>query len=118
MLIDKIEQEIKKVKRRVPKWFREGETQINSLILFKYLELHKEGKPISRNRLKYECEEFVNFDGNFNQMVNFGEKIMQKYSISSMGKLFYGNLFQNSFCLNMKRLNNSIDFSKEHLSKF
>ena len=74
MLLDKTEQEIKKVKRRVPKWFREGETQINSLILFKYLELHKEGKPISRNRLKYECEEFVNFDGNFNQMVNFGEK--------------------------------------------
>ena len=24
--------------------------------------------------MKYECEEFVNFDGNFNQMVNFGEK--------------------------------------------
>ena len=74
MYIDKIEEEIKKVHRRVPKWLRNGETQINSIILRKYLQLYEEGKPISRERLKNECEKFVNFDGNFNQMVNFGEK--------------------------------------------
>lgn len=51
MYIDKIEEEIKKVHRRVPKWLRNGETQINSIILRKYLQLYEEGKPISRERL-------------------------------------------------------------------
>lgn len=71
---DKIEAEIKKVHRRVPKWLRKSETQINSLILMKYLELYEEGKPISKIRLKNECENYLNFDSNFNQMVNFGER--------------------------------------------
>ena len=82
-----IDIEIKKIKRRIPKWFRKGETQINGLILIKYLELMKEGKPISKNRLRYECEEFVNFDSNFNQMVNFGERNHSKVFHISCGRV-------------------------------
>ncbi|MFV0155277.1 hypothetical protein ACTS9U_03895 [Empedobacter falsenii] len=71
---EQITTEIEKVKRRIPRWLRKEDSQINSFILLKYLELLEEGKPISKKRLKYECENYVRFDSNFNQMVNFGQK--------------------------------------------
>lgn len=73
-MTEQIKTEIEKVKRRIPVWLRKEDSQINSFILLKYLELYQEGKPISKNRLKYECETYVKFDSNFNQMVNFGVK--------------------------------------------
>lgn len=67
------DQEVEKVKRRVPKWFKKP-SQCNSTILFKYLELSEKKQRISLKTLKADCKSVNGFDGNYNQMKNFGEK--------------------------------------------
>lgn len=67
--------EIEKVKNRVPKWFSK-DTQINSFILIRFLELLDSSRNniVSREELKEVCSNYMNdFPGNFNQMANFGE---------------------------------------------
>lgn len=71
------QKEIEKVMKRVPDWLSKGYTQINSVILLKFLELTKETNSISKQKLNKECDELIGrskFPGNFNQMTNFGQK--------------------------------------------
>jgi hypothetical protein len=73
--LDKENAEIEKVYKRIPKWIQKDKQQINSIILLTFLELLKENKSLSREILKKECNSLVNdFNGNFNQMAQFGEK--------------------------------------------
>jgi 5-methylcytosine-specific restriction endonuclease McrBC GTP-binding regulatory subunit McrB len=66
------QEEIKKVDRKIPKWFRKNR-QINSRILIKFLELsNKDINLISKEKLKETCSDI--FAGNYDQMKNVGEK--------------------------------------------
>ena len=66
------QEEIEKVKRKIPKWFR-NDRQINSRILIKFLELsNKDINPVSKKKLEEACRD-INFTGNYNQMKNVGE---------------------------------------------
>jgi hypothetical protein len=72
---DKVEKEIEKIKRRVPNWFIKGKTQINSIILYTFLELLVDNTFVPRALLEEKCHEKIkDFNGNFNQMAHFGEK--------------------------------------------
>ncbi len=68
-----IDSEIKKVKRRTPRWFK-NPNQYNSIILIGYLELSETQSQISPSMLKNKCKQVSDFEGNYNQMKNFGEK--------------------------------------------
>lgn len=70
---DIIAQEVKKVKRRLPRWFRNS-NQNNSQILFNYLNLYEINKNITQEILREKCDAVQDFYGNYNQMKNFGEK--------------------------------------------
>ncbi|MEO1927247.1 MAG: hypothetical protein ABGX26_00970 [Nautiliaceae bacterium] len=76
-LEENIENEIEKVKSRVPRWFKHKD-QINSKILITFLELSDlNSKSISKEYLKaYFKKNYpnINFEKNYNQMKNFGEK--------------------------------------------
>lgn len=65
--------EIKKVKRKVPMWFQKP-TQINSRILSSFLRLRDRGGLVTLVELKAACRDIPRFEGNYNQMKNFGEK--------------------------------------------
>ena len=65
--------EIKKVKRRVPRWFK-NPSQYNSTILNCFLELSEQNSQITLQMLRNKCHVMNDFDGNYNQMKNFGEK--------------------------------------------
>lgn len=65
--------EIKKVKRRVPRWFK-NPIQYNSTILNCFLELYDLNHQITVHMLRNKCHVLNDFDGNYNQMKNFGEK--------------------------------------------
>ena len=67
------EEEIKKVKRRVPRWFK-NPGQINSRILLIFLELRKNKILISPDILRKSCSGITDFYGNYNQMKNFGQQ--------------------------------------------
>ena len=71
--ITSLQEEKKKVEKRVPKWFRNPQ-QINSKILMRYLELSKSDPFLTQNKLREKCEDIKDFDGNYNQMKNFGPK--------------------------------------------
>ncbi len=71
---DEKKEEIKKVRNRIPRWFR-NRSQYNSTILLTYLELSEEhGEEINVEYLKSMCPSIKDFYGNYNQMKNFGEK--------------------------------------------
>jgi hypothetical protein len=65
--------EIEKVKRRVPRWFK-NPNQYNSTILYCFLELSEFNSQITIQMLRDKCNALSDFDGNYNQMKNFGEK--------------------------------------------
>ena len=67
------QEEKSKVEKRVPKWFRNPQ-QINSKILMRYLELSKSDPFLTQSKLRAKCEDIKDFDGNYNQMKNFGPK--------------------------------------------
>ncbi|MCI5161832.1 MAG: hypothetical protein D3917_07380 [Candidatus Electrothrix sp. AX5] len=70
---DEADQEIEKVKRKLPKWFR-NPSQCNSTILYSYLKLSEEKQHVSLKLLRDDCKSVNGFDGNYNQMKNFGKK--------------------------------------------
>lgn len=73
--LEKENSEIEKIYNRIPQWLRKGKTQINSIILITFLELLNEEKYVSKEDLRNACTPLVkDFSGNYNQMVNFGEK--------------------------------------------
>jgi len=65
-LKDKIENEIKKVKRRIPKWF-ENKTQINSKILYAFINIYLRNKNVTVEELEKEANEKT-FKTNYDQM--------------------------------------------------
>lgn len=67
------ESEVKKVIRRLPRWFR-NPSQLNSTILYNFLRLSEKNQSVSLQALRSECKALNDFDGNYNQMKNFGEK--------------------------------------------
>ena len=65
--------EIKKIKRRVPGWFKRS-WQYNSTILIGYLELAQHHDLITVEMLRDRCQAIPNFWINYTQMKNFGEQ--------------------------------------------
>ena len=65
--------EINKVQRRVPRWFK-NPSQFNSTILFGFLELSEQQDKVTIQMLRSKCSVLSDFEGNYNQMKNFGEK--------------------------------------------
>ena len=53
-------EEILKVQRKVPEWFRKRE-QINSRILISYLKLQQRKHVITPNLLEAECKDISNY---------------------------------------------------------
>lgn len=72
--------EVEKVKRRVPGWLRKN--QINSKILYAFMELLGNGVSVSKKDLEEACANVENFTSNFNQMRHFGR--------NNHGKVFDG----------------------------
>lgn len=62
-----IEQEIAKVKSRVPKWFQRS-SQNNSKILIRFMELYEKDENVSLRQLSEMCGDVKNFAVNFAQM--------------------------------------------------
>lgn len=67
------DQEVEKVTRRLPRWFR-NQSQYNSTILYSFLKLSEKNQNVSLQALRANCQSVNDFDGNYNQMKNFGEK--------------------------------------------
>ena len=65
--------EIAKVRRRVPRWFK-NPSQYNSTILNAFLELYDQQNQVAVQMLRNKCQTVNDFEGNYNQMKNFGEK--------------------------------------------
>lgn len=65
--------EIAKVSRRVPRWFK-NPGQFNSTILNAFLELYTQQDQVTVQMLRTKCHTVNDFEGNYNQMKNFGEK--------------------------------------------
>lgn len=65
--------EIEKVKRKIPRWFNNPH-QINSRILVAFLRLKNDNIHVTPSVLREHCSEINDFEGNYNQMKNFGEK--------------------------------------------
>ena len=65
--------EIEKVKRKVPKWFK-NPSQDNSTILLNFLKLSKNNSRVTVQMLRQNCPSMKGFDGSYNQMKNFGKK--------------------------------------------
>lgn len=73
--IQREKDEIEKVEKRVPKWFKEN-GQKNHIVLVTFLELllSSNSNTVSKNELKEICDKYVDkFGVNFNQMINFGK---------------------------------------------
>jgi hypothetical protein len=68
---DYIENEIEKVKRRVPRWLNKP-NQTNSKILIIVMEHLSQKDTVSFGVIEKQCENIEKFRGNFDQMVNFG----------------------------------------------
>jgi len=67
------DQEVEKVTRRLPNWFKKP-SQYNSTILYSFLKLSETNQNVSLQALRADCQSVNDFDGNYNQMKNFGEK--------------------------------------------
>jgi hypothetical protein len=70
---NEVDIEVEKVTRRLPRWFR-NQSQYNSTILLNYLILSEQVQNVSVQALKNKCTSVKDFEGNYNQMKNFGEK--------------------------------------------
>lgn len=99
--LDRVEEEIAKVERRIPKWLSKGKENINSIILYSYLELLNEQNFVSRKRLEEKCSPFVEkFNGNFNQMSHFGKNNHAKVFEVDKDKVYLWEPIKN-FILNL-----------------
>jgi len=70
---DEMNEEILKVRRKVPEWFRKRE-QINARILIAYLKLQQRKQVITPSLLKAECKDIKTFSSNYNQMRIISDK--------------------------------------------
>jgi hypothetical protein len=70
---DYIENEIEKVKRRIPRWLN-NPNQTNSRILIKAMDYLSIKDSMSFSVFEKHCENIDKFRGNFEQMANFGTK--------------------------------------------
>lgn len=70
---DYIENEIEKVKRRIPRWLNKP-SQTNSRILIIVMEHLSKKESVSFSIIEKQCENIDKFRGNFEQMANFGVK--------------------------------------------
>jgi len=70
---DRINNEIEKIQKRVPKWFNKP-NQKNTRILISFMELLGEKDYVDYVILKEECKSIENFVTNFPKMKDFGEK--------------------------------------------
>lgn len=67
------EEEIEKVRRKIPNWFNRP-TQINSKILLNYLRLSNcNREQVKKENLENSCIDIQDFNGNYQQMKNSGE---------------------------------------------
>ena len=71
ILSDEKQQEIWKVERRIPRWFKKP-YQYNTQILVAFMKLLGDGKSVSYFDLQTACRQIKTFEGNYNQMKNFG----------------------------------------------
>ena len=68
------EQEISKIRNKIPKWFRNPE-QINTKILVSFMQLScKNTKPVYIDELQTDCANIYTFDTNYNQMKIIAER--------------------------------------------
>ena len=72
--LEREEIEIEKIYSRIPRWIEKEKTQINSIILLTFLELLDGKDFVSKEELKAKCVMIKDFNGNFNQMTQFGVK--------------------------------------------
>ena len=66
-LKNETDREVKKVTRRLSRWFR-NPSQYNSTILYSFLKLSEKNQSVSLQALRSECKTLNDFDGNYNQM--------------------------------------------------
>lgn len=83
---NEIDAEIKKVKRKVLRWFKNPH-QYNSTILNYFLALCEENSKVTITMLRNKCDEIDAFDANYNQMKNFGMKNHGKVFEESNGMI-------------------------------
>jgi len=79
-------EEILKVQRKVPEWFRKRE-QINSRVLIAYLKLEQSKQVITPNLLEAECNEIKTFKSNYNQMKIISDKNHAKVFQENNGQI-------------------------------
>jgi hypothetical protein len=65
--------EILKVQKRVPRWFK-NPNQINAKILLAYMELLGDNNSVSYYKLETSCRSLETFKNNYIQMKSFGER--------------------------------------------
>jgi hypothetical protein len=65
--------EILKVQKRVPRWFK-NPNQINTKILLAYMELLGDNNSVSYYKLETSCRSLETFKKNYIQMKSFGER--------------------------------------------
>jgi hypothetical protein len=82
---DKEKDEIKKVEKRIPKWFRSPK-QANSQILIIYMNLLGNKNAVNFKDLENSCIDIKGFKGHYNQMKNLG--------IKNHGKVFEENNYE------------------------
>lgn len=106
------EKEIEKVIKRVPGWLSKGYTQINSVILLKFLELTKEKNAISLPDLEEECSQLIDkgkFNSNFTQMKNFGKKNHGKVFETKNDEIFLWKPVAEFILTKYEKIKNSTD---------
>ena len=65
--------EIEKVKRKLPRWFK-NPNLICTQILVAFLDLENGKGSVNYDSLSHKCNHLKTFKSNFSQMINFGEK--------------------------------------------
>ncbi|MDR3046618.1 MAG: hypothetical protein LBU51_03265 [Bacteroidales bacterium] len=65
--------EINKIHQRIPNWFN-SPNQINSTVLINFMQLKDANGSVSYSDLEQRCKSIKKFKGNFDQMINFGQK--------------------------------------------
>lgn len=71
--ISEIEEEILKVKRKIPKWFN-NPNQKNTKILISFMELLDGNRSVRYDTLESRCSSISNFKSNYDQMKAIGKK--------------------------------------------
>jgi hypothetical protein len=70
---DIISNEIRKIEKRIPKWFN-NPNQINSQILIAFMQLYELNRLVTYDELEQKCASIKSFKPNFNEMIILAEK--------------------------------------------